>query len=174
MSAPHITFVCTGNAARSVMARAMFAARTDDRYTCSGAGTLVVEGLPMSQRTRTALARLGLEAPDHRSRQLDEAAVDQADLLVVMEPSHVAWMRRRHPEGAARTGTLKRLVRCLPTSDGPLEDRLRMLSLERVEIEPWEEVVDPAAGEQDEFDRCAAELDGLVDGLITALDGSAS
>ncbi|MDH4168394.1 MAG: hypothetical protein OEW42_02290 [Acidimicrobiia bacterium] len=122
---PHITFVCTGNAARSVMARAMFAHRAGGHFTTSGAGTLVVDGLPMSQRTRNALRGLGLADPDHRSRQLDEQQVAGADLLVVMEPSHVHWIRRKHPEGADRAATLKRLVRDLPTTDGPLPRRIQ-------------------------------------------------
>jgi len=168
-SISHITFVCTGNAARSVMARAMFAQRAGPRFTTSGAGTLVVDGLPMSQRTRTALDRYGLADPDHRSRQLDEGEIARADLLVVMEPSHVHWVRRKHPDGAERTATLKRLVRDLPTTTGPLPTRIGALALGSVAVEPWEEVVDPAAGEQDVFDECASELDALVDSLVATM-----
>jgi len=36
------------------------------------------------------------------------------------------------------------------------------MGLAEVEIEEWEEVVDPAAGDQDVFDRCAEELEGLI------------
>ena len=38
----------------------------------------------------------------------------------------------------------------------------RDVSKLEVEIEEWEEVVDPAAGDQDVFDRCAEELEGLI------------
>ena len=129
----------------------------------------MVDGLPMSQRTRTALGRFGLSDPDHRSRQLDQSAVDRADLLVVMEPSHVQWVRRKHPVGADRTGTLKRLVRDLPATSGSFVDRINALRLDAIEVEPWEEVIDPAAGEQDDFDACAAQLDHLVDELIATM-----
>ena len=166
---PHIVFVCTGNAARSVMAKAMFAARADDRFTTSSAGTLVVDGLPMSQRTRNALAAHGLVDADHRSRQLTANHVDRSDLIVTMEPGHVEWVRRKLPAGAARTATLKRLVRDLPATSGPLADRIVGLDLDEVAVEAWEEVVDPAAGEQETFDLCAAELDILITALIDGL-----
>jgi len=109
---PVVCFLCTGNAARSVMARVMFADRAPG-YRAVAAGTLVLEGHPMSQRTRLALADLNLSDMDHRSRQFgDEHA--GSDLIVAMEPGHVAWIRRHHPEVAARTATLPRLVRHLP------------------------------------------------------------
>ncbi|HUP73841.1 MAG TPA: hypothetical protein VM282_12450 [Acidimicrobiales bacterium] len=169
----HIVFLCTGNAARSVMATIMFRARTD-RHSVSGSGTHALPGHPMSVRTRTALERLGLADPTHRSAQFDETDVRRAALIVAMAPEHVQWVRRVHPEAADRTVTLKRVVRALsapaPSEAGAaLLDRVRLLDLAGVEIEEWEEVVDPAGGEQPEFDACAKEIDALVDQLIALL-----
>ena len=56
-------------------------------------------------------------------------------------------MRRRHPEAAARTGTLKRLARDLPAASGTLAERVASLHLADVVLEPWEDVDDPAGGE---------------------------
>jgi protein-tyrosine-phosphatase len=166
----HIVFLCTGNAARSVMATIMFRARCHS-VTVSGSGTHALPGHPMSVRTRTALSGLGLADPTHRSSQFDETDVKRAALIVAMAPEHVQWVRRVHPDAADRTVTLKRVVRSLPTADagGSLRDRVLALDLAQVEIEEWEEVVDPAGGEQPEFDACATELDALVDQLIALL-----
>jgi protein-tyrosine-phosphatase len=171
--AEHIVFLCTGNAARSVMATIMFRARTD-RHVVSGSGTHALPGHPMSVRTRTALAQLGLADPTHRSAQFDETDVRRASLIVAMAPEHVQWVRRVHPEAADRTVTLKRVVRTLTAvapsqADAALRDRVRALGLAGLEIEEWEEVVDPAGGEQPEFDACAREIDALVDQLIALL-----
>ena len=43
------------------------------------------------------------------------------------------------------------------------------MTLAEVEVADWEEVVDPASGEQADFDACAAILDGLVDTLVERL-----
>jgi len=165
---PTVCFLCTGNAARSVMARAMFAQRSDG-YRAIGAGTLVLEGLPMSHRTRTAMAAHGLTDPDHRSRQFGIDHVD-VDLVVAMEPAHIAWIRRNYPTVSWRTATFPRLIRDLPTPDaGDLGTRLASMGLAKIEVGDWEEVVDPASGDQIDFDNCAATLDRLVDKLVERL-----
>jgi protein-tyrosine-phosphatase len=170
MTAPEIVFLCTGNAARSVMATVLFRDRAEG-FLVRGAGTHVIEGQPMSVRTRTALSSLGMADPTHRSAQLWELDARRADLVVAMAPEHVAWVRRTMPDVAARTATLKRLVKLLPDARDidDFVERVASLDLASIEPEPWEEVVDPGGGEQDVFDRCAQELDVLVDELIDAL-----
>ena len=165
---PVVYMVCTGNAARSPMAAAMLrdldaAGRIDVR----SAGILALEGHPMSVRTRSALARHGLVDHAHRSRQFRSTDAAEADLVVVMEPLHLTWMCRNLPEAAPITGSLRRLARSLapPQSDsesGDLGQRVRTLGLDVLEPEPWEELVDPGAGDQLDFDRCSDELRLLV------------
>jgi protein-tyrosine-phosphatase len=130
------------------------------------AGTFVVEGQPMSWRTRDALASIGVDAlPAHRSHQLTEADVSEADLIIAMAGEHVAYVRRRHPQAAGRTATIKRLVRDL--SDGPesLVERVAALGLASIELERWEDVEDPAGGEVEVYVSCANELAQLCAGL---------
>ena len=85
-----------------------------------------------------------------------------------MEPSHIEWIRKNFPEVAQRTATLPRLVRDL-TEEGSLTERIMKLDLAEVNIESWEEVVDPASGDQEEFDKCANEIDRLINELINRL-----
>ncbi len=153
----------------------------------SGSGTHSLDGRPISWRTREALKSLGLEANDHLSAQMYDFTLDDTDIVVGMAIEHVAYVRRRHPEAAPRTATLKRLVKLLPElapiAPGALPgvlglpgvpgpawpDRLAGLGLEAIELEPWEDVADPAGGELDDFVNCASELSALMRDFLALL-----
>lgn len=126
------------------------------------AGTHVVDGHPVSRRTREALATVGFEATGHRSAQLRPPDLPATDVVVAMANEHVEWIRRRHPEAADRTITLHRLVRDLTPAEQPFPERLGLLRPATIELEAWEEVADPAGGELPEYLACARELDRLV------------
>jgi protein-tyrosine-phosphatase len=119
---PVVLFVCTGNAARSVMAGAALAQRRSD-LVVQTTGTLVVDGQPMSWRTPAALASMGLATPRHRSRQASVGDLEDADVIIALAPEHVAWVRREHPSCAAQTAILRRLATPLPAGEEPLACR---------------------------------------------------
>lgn len=167
----HIVTLCTGNATRSVIAQ-LWLQRARPQWLVTGGGTLSIEGQPMSIRTRSALSRIGLVDPGHRSHQLVPADALGADLVLAMEADHVEWIRREIPEAADRTVTLRRLLRDLPDASNEgrdLSERLADISPGEVTTESWEDVIDPAGGEQPEFDRCADELDELLTQLLPKL-----
>src|SRR5277367_4440428 len=92
--------LCTGNASRSVMAGFMLeylsAANKVDLHIVT-AGTHTIDGQPMGMRTRAAISAIpelaGASFMGHRSRQVYEADLTRAELVVVMEADHVRYVR---------------------------------------------------------------------------------
>ena len=93
-------------------------------------------------------------------------------MIVAFAAEHVHYVRRTHPEAAGRTATLKRLVRELPGAEGTLADRLAGLDLANATLEPWEDVIDPAAGDQFVFNQCAEEILDLLRRLAAEVAGA--
>ncbi len=169
--------LCTGNAARSVMAGFMLEHLRD---TCPGdplhivtAGTHSIDGQPMGMRTRAALLRLPeMEAADfrrHRSRQVHGVDLVHAELVVVMEADHVRFVRRRFPDAAAKTATLRRLCRDLAPGPPALGERVAGLGLAEVDLSDDEDVLDPAGHEADVYAACVDELWVLCRTLVTLM-----
>lgn len=167
-STPSILFLCTGNASRSVMAAAALTRRRPDLPIMT-AGTLVLEGLPMSTRTRQAMIDTGLTPSDHRSRQATEAILAQSSLVIAAAPEHVAWVRREHADHVDRTATLIHLVRNLSTDRLPLTDRVAELSLDAYVPGPDEEIIDPGGGELEVYVEVARHIVSLIDDLAARL-----
>ena len=163
-----VLFLCTGNAARSVLAGAALRLMRPDVEVAT-AGTLSVDGLPMSWRMRAALDAVGLAWPRHASTQATRTHLDKADLVVAMAPEHVEWVRRDHPAVSHRTATLKHLVDALAPAGPPLVDRVEALGLTDHHLRPDEEIMDPGSGDVDAFIACAHDVVDLVKRLAARL-----
>jgi protein-tyrosine phosphatase len=170
--------LCTGNAARSVMAGFMFDALRDGRpgdpLQIVTAGTHTIDGQPMGLRTRTALSRLpelaNADFRRHRSRQVHGVDLVHAQLVVVMEADHVRFVRRQFPDAAIKTATIRHLCATLKPSPPSLDERVAALALQDVELDDGDDVLDPAGHEADVYAACVDELWGLCRTLMTLLD----
>lgn len=172
---PVVLFVCTGNATRSVVSAKLLGQLAPTIPTAS-AGTLVIEGQPLSIRTRAAMDDVGLVGPHdryHATRQLRARHLRRVELLVWFERHHVEYLRREHPEVAARSGSLRRLARDLPDDDRPLPERVAALGLGSLPFEPWEQIDDPGGGETETFVHCVREIRDLLVQLAPRLRSAA-
>lgn len=181
--------LCTGNAARSVMAGFMLEYLKKHKehkehkeapekspgtnLHIVTAGTHTIDGQPMGMRTRNALSTLPEMAhatfTGHRSRQVYEADLSRADLVVVMEADHVRYVRRVFPLVAPRTAAIRRLCADLPPAPPALGERLAALNLAEAPLSDDDDVVDPAGRDAQAYEACVAELWGLCQQLITLL-----
>jgi protein-tyrosine-phosphatase len=168
--------LCTGNAARSVMAGYMLETLWDgrpDALRVVTAGTHTIDGQPMSMRTRAALTRIPemalAEVWRHRSRQVHGVDLVHADIVVVMEADHVRFVRRQFPDAAAKTGTIRHLCRALAPPPPSLPERVAELRLATLELDDHDDVIDPAGKDSDVYAACADELWALCRTLVTLL-----
>jgi protein-tyrosine phosphatase len=170
-----VLLLCTGNAARSVMAGFMLehlkVGHPDADLHFVTAGTHTVDGQPMGVRTRAALSAIPALADvafrHHRSRQVHQGDLVRAELVVAMEADHVRFIRRTFPEAADRTATIRRLCQDLTPAPPPLGDRVAALKLAHAPLRDEDDLIDPAGGEAADYAACASELWLLCQQLIT-------
>lgn len=97
-----LLFVCSGNTCRSPLAEAIArrllsdASRND--VTVASAGTNAWDGSPPSDGAMLVGMEQGLDLSEHRSRQLTEEIVSEADLILVMATSHLARVKELAPK----------------------------------------------------------------------------
>lgn len=88
-----VVFVCTGNTCRSPLAEAALRGALGaegDRVDVASGGTAAWEGQPASEPSVTVAARDGYDLRSHRSRRVTPELLRAADLVVVMERSHLS------------------------------------------------------------------------------------
>ncbi|MDT0619881.1 low molecular weight protein-tyrosine-phosphatase [Salinisphaera sp. P385] len=91
-----ILTVCTGNICRSPLAEVWLQAQLPDlQVTSAGVGALVGHGA--APNAQDVAADAGLDLSAHQARQVNVALVGAADLILVMDDTHVAWLKRHHP-----------------------------------------------------------------------------
>lgn len=86
-----VTFVCTGNTCRSPMAEGIF-----KKISCAklpqakvlSVGISTVDGLPVTDKSVTACAEIGVDISRHTSKQIDLQTLRRTDIFFVMTATH--------------------------------------------------------------------------------------
>lgn len=92
-----ILFVCSGNTCRSPMATVLAEELSPEvgleHVEIRSAGTSAVRGFPASGGAQRAAGRHGLDLTRHSSTPLGPEAVEWADVIFAMSPSHLQRVR---------------------------------------------------------------------------------
>jgi protein-tyrosine phosphatase len=174
-----VLLLCTGNICRSPMAEGLLARRLDDagvKAHVHSAG-LLDDGRPASAHGVEQLRAHGVDLTGHRSRRMGAALVAEADLVLGMASEHVREAVVLTPSAWPRTFTLKELVR-RGSATGPRRGGEELAEwLARAHVgrstralagaRPEDDVADPIGGTPADYARTAAELDDLLERLVT-------
>lgn len=89
----HVTFICTGNSCRSVMAKALFEEFVREsglsaKIRTDSAGTGGFAGIGAAQNTIEVMKEEGIDVSRHKGKGITEEMLKKSDMILVMEKSH--------------------------------------------------------------------------------------
>jgi protein-tyrosine-phosphatase len=115
-----IAFVCTGNRFRSPLAAAFVQRLTLGLpVSTESYGTLRVEDAPALPEAAEIAVWCGISLAEHRTRYLNDASLENVDLLLGFEPAHVRQGVVDALAPRERSFTLGDFVPLLPAAYGP-------------------------------------------------------
>lgn len=177
-----ILTVCTGNICRSPAAERLLAEELGGSVEVSSAGSGAVVGHPIDANMAWLMRRDGYRADGFAARQLTEALVRSADLVLALTREHRALIVDLAPAAVRRTFTLTEfaaIVRDLPAIDLSLltsAERLRTLAPLAVAARTTSalapeamDIPDPFGGTEEDFLRAY----GLVKEAVHTIAASA-
>ena len=137
---PSVLFVCTGNFHRSPIAEYLFRAKigANPDWRIASAGTYTRDGLPAPPEVLTILARYGIDARRHRTREVTRPLLERSNLVLCLASNHKEALRAEFPDLAERIYLLSEMA-------GETAD-----------------VEDPIGGPMIEFEAVAREIDDYL------------
>ena len=172
-----VVFVCTGNICRSPMGEAMLrhelAARGCEGVEVSSCGTWGLAQQPATPDAVTTLIERGVDLRPHRSRALDRAEIEEADLVVAMTSVHVREIGAEVPEALGKVRLVKELAELElggeTSPSTPEEGLARLLAATRPPARRSLDVDDPMGLPARAYERAAGEIEAGVRVLADAL-----
>ncbi|MBN1890190.1 MAG: low molecular weight protein arginine phosphatase [Thermoflexales bacterium] len=135
-----ILMVCTGNLCRSPMAEGLLQRKLareghSTAFRAASAGVWASDGSPPSTHAAQAVAELGVDISRHASRNLTEAIVAEAALILTMTHSHAEAIRLEFPSYAHKVYLLSEMSGVLYDVGDPIGQPLAEYRATAAEIE---------------------------------------
>lgn len=181
-----ILTVCSRNRTRSILMAELLRRHVDtiaSRHQVShvmvtSAGT-AAEALPPIAGVQQQLHRFGISMAPHVGRQVTDALVDAADLILVADPAQVVWIAGRWSPAYARTFTLSEIAHYVddvgPRRGRPMAEWTLEFAARRPRPQMYMTpnavpgISDPTGAAEDVWARVTNEIDVLVAKVVREL-----